>query len=165
MRWFKSIDYITDPDEVVKYSIELPDSSHLPKISPHNLRFKVGSTIIILHNLNRPKLYNGKRLVVKMLMNNIIEATIIVVKFKDENVLNPRAPLIPTDLPFQFKNAQFPVRFEFAMTINKKRGQSLEAYKIHFESSGFSHGQLYVACSRVGQTIGTNRLLFERQNL
>jgi len=33
--------------------------------------------------------------------------------------------LIPTDLPFEFKRLQFPVRPAFAMTINKAQGQSL----------------------------------------
>jgi ATP-dependent exoDNAse (exonuclease V) alpha subunit len=38
----------------------------------------------------------------------------------------------------------------FAMTINKTQGQSLSVAGVKLESSCFSHGQLYVACSRVG---------------
>ncbi|KAL4104014.1 hypothetical protein QTP88_019327 [Uroleucon formosanum] len=58
-------------------------------------------------------------------MPNLIEATIINGKYAGENVCIPRIPMIPTDLPFDFKRLQFPVRLAFAMTINKSQGQSL----------------------------------------
>jgi ATP-dependent DNA helicase PIF1 len=87
-----------------------------------------------------------------MIMNNVIEATIIIKgKYKGQDVLIPRIPMIPTDLPFDFKRLQFPVRLAFAMTINKSQGQSLEVCGINLEFPCFPHGQLYVACSRVGK--------------
>jgi ATP-dependent DNA helicase PIF1 len=55
-------------------------------------------------------------------MNNIIEATILNLKMKGEDVLLPRIPMIWTDMPFKFKRLQFPVRLTFAMTINKAQG-------------------------------------------
>jgi ATP-dependent DNA helicase PIF1 len=36
------------------------------------------------------------------------------------------------------------------MSINKSQGQSLSVCGIDLENSCFSHGQLYVVCSRVG---------------
>jgi ATP-dependent DNA helicase PIF1 len=51
------------------------------------------------------------------MMNNIIEASIFNEKFKQEDVLLPRIPMIPTDVSFEFKRLQFPVRLAFAMTI------------------------------------------------
>ncbi|CAK1599237.1 unnamed protein product [Parnassius mnemosyne] len=84
-------------------------------------------------------------------MPNLIEATIINGKYAGENVCIPRIPMIPTDLPFEFKRLQFPVRLAFAMTINKSQGQSLSVCGINLENHCFSHGQLYVACSRVGK--------------
>jgi ATP-dependent DNA helicase PIF1 len=85
-------------------------------------------------------------------MNNVIEATIIIKgKYKGQDVLIPRIPMIPTDLPFDFKRLQFPVRLAFAMAINKSQGQSLEVCGINLEFPCFAHGQLYVACSRVGK--------------
>ena len=36
------------------------------------------------------------------------------------------------------------------MSINKAQGQSLKVAGIHLETPDFSHGQLYVACARVG---------------
>ena len=84
-------------------------------------------------------------------MNNVIEATIIKGKYKGEDVLIPRISMILTDLPFDFKRLQLPMRLAFAMTINKSQGQSLEVCGINLEFPCFAHGQLYVACSRVGK--------------
>ncbi|KAF7284791.1 hypothetical protein GWI33_021550 [Rhynchophorus ferrugineus] len=106
----------------------------------------------MLRNINQPRLCNGTRLAVKKIMNNVIEATIIKGKYKGEDVLIPRIPMIPTDLPFDFKRLQFPVRLAFAMTINKSQSQSLEVCGINLEFPCFAHGQLYVACSRIGKS-------------
>ncbi|GFW03636.1 ATP-dependent DNA helicase PIF6 [Trichonephila clavipes] len=86
------------------------------------------------------------------MMNNVIEATILTGKSKGEDVLLPRIPMIPTDMPFEFKRLQFPVRLAFAMTINKAQGQSLQVCELNLENLCFSHGQLYVACSRFGKS-------------
>ncbi len=147
----RAIDSITNPDDVVNYPTEFLNSLELPGFPPHNLQLKVGSVVMILRNLNPPRLCNGTRLAVKRLMPNLIEATIINGKCAGENVCIPRIPMIPTDLPFDFKRLQFPVRLAFAMTINKSQGQSLSVCGINLENHCFSHGQLYVACSRVGK--------------
>ena len=123
----------------------------MPGTSLHNLQLRVGSTIIMLRNLNHPKLCYGTRLFVKELMNILILAKIIKGKFKGDEVLIKRIPIIPADLSFQIKRIQFPVRLAFAMTINKSQGQSLEVCGINLEFQCFSHGQLYVACSRVSK--------------
>jgi ATP-dependent DNA helicase PIF1 len=67
-------------------------------------------------------------------MGNVIHATILKGKFKGEEVLIPRIPMIPTDMPFEFKRIQFPI-----------------VCGLNLENKCFSHGQLYVACSRVGK--------------
>ncbi|XP_026807692.1 uncharacterized protein LOC113550190 [Rhopalosiphum maidis] len=53
-------------------------------------------------------------------------------------------------MPFDFKQLKFPVRLAFAMSINEYQGQSLSVCGISLENPCFSHGQLYVACSRFG---------------
>ena len=95
-----------------------------------------------------------KRLIVKQMMTHIIEAVIMTGQGKGQPVFIPRIPLIPSDCPFPFKRLQFPVRPCFAITINKAQGQSLKVAGIHLETPCFSHGQLYVACSRVGKPDG-----------
>ena len=103
--------------------------------------------IIMLRYINQPKLCNGTRLSVKKLMTNIIEARILTGPFKGEVVLILRIPMIPTDMSFQFKRLQLPIRLAFAITINKAQGQSLQLCGLYLHTDCFSHGQLYVACS------------------
>jgi ATP-dependent DNA helicase PIF1 len=74
---------------------------------------------------------------VKKMMNNIIEATILNGKFKEKDVLLPRIPMIPTDMPFDFKRLQFPVRL-----VIKAQEQSLQVCELNLESPCFSHGPL-----------------------
>ncbi|XP_072384713.1 ATP-dependent DNA helicase PIF6-like [Diabrotica undecimpunctata] len=141
MHSFKSIDCVTNEDEATNYPIEFLKSLDVPGLPPHNLRLKVGPVVIMLRNINQPKLCNGTRLVVSKLMNNVIYATIMIGKFKGEEVLIPR---IPTDMPFEFKRLKFPIRLAFAMTINKSQGQSLKVCGLNLEHSCFSHGQLFI---------------------
>ncbi len=127
---------------------------------PNNLVLQIGSSIMLLRNIDAPRLCNGTRLCVMSLMPHIIEAIILTGNAKGEDVFIPRVPITSTDMPFTFKRLQFPVRLAFAMSINKAQGQSLQIAGINLETPCFSHGQLYVACSRVGT--GRNLYFFAR---
>ena len=48
------------------------------------------------------------------------------------------------------KRKEFPVRPAFAITANKAQGHTLSHVGIYLKQDFFSHGQLYVAMSRVG---------------
>lgn len=67
------------------------------------------------------------------LHSNIIETTILSGTSAGEDVFISRIPLVPSDLPFEFKRLQFPIRPAFAMTINKSQGQSLKVAGINLE--------------------------------
>ncbi|KAF0761802.1 ATP-dependent DNA helicase [Aphis craccivora] len=108
LRLYKSVDSTTEKNEAANYPTEFLNSLDMPGTPPHNLQLK-------------------------KLMNNVIQSTIIKGNFKGEEVLIPRIPIIPTDLLFQFKWIQIPVRLAFAMTINKSQSQSLEVCGINLE--------------------------------
>jgi hypothetical protein len=50
------------------------------------------------------------------------------------------------------------------MTVNKSQGQSLTVVGVDLRSSAFSHGQLYVALSRVTSISGLTLLLPENSD-
>ena len=53
------------------------------------------------------------------------------------------------DFPFRFSRVQFQIKIAFAMTANKVQGQTLNYVGISLLQPFFTHGQLYVALSRV----------------
>ena len=47
------------------------------------------------------------------------------------------------------RRRQFPIRLAFGMMINKSQGQTMSMLGLYLATSIFSHGQLYVAFSKV----------------
>ena len=82
-----------------------------------------------------------------------------------QEVLIHRMDMNPSDskLPFKMNRRQFPIIVSFAMTINKSQGQSMENVGLYLPRPVFSHGQLYVALSRVKYIDGLRVLILDEE--
>ena len=57
---------------------------------------------------------------------------------------------------WQMRRVQFPLRLALAVTVNKAQGQSIRKCGVLLRKHLFSHGQLYVALSRVADSPADN---------
>jgi len=78
---YQSINTVTDPSQAAFYPVEYLESLEMSGIPSHLLELKIGVPVILLRNLDPPKLCNGTRLCVKRLHSYVIEATILTGKY------------------------------------------------------------------------------------
>ena len=120
------------------------------QVPNHEMTLKKGDVCLITRPLKAYDLASNSRVVIKKITFKLIQ----VVTFEQQ----PRVVLLPR-MRFKFNlqdrtsftmtRVQFPLRLCYSMTTNKSQGQSFEQILLDLSDDAFSHGQTYVALSRV----------------
>ncbi|KAG4038793.1 hypothetical protein PC123_g25647 [Phytophthora cactorum] len=151
---YLSTDSVEEDEEVNFFEQEVLHTVNINGIPPNKLTLKKGAPIMMMRNLN-PDLgqCNGTRLRIVEIKPHVIHATIMTGERQGQHVLIPRIVFISDgearEFPFRLRRKQFPVQPAFARTINKAQGQTVQNLGLYLSTPCFSHGQLYVALSRV----------------
>ncbi|CAN0235440.1 unnamed protein product [Phaeothamnion confervicola] len=120
---------------------------------PHRLQLKIGTPVILLRNLNASGgQANGTRGIVSAMHRTFVECDITTGTNAGRRVYIPRILFTPadSDLPFTLRRRQLPLDIACSLTINKAQGQTLAAVGLYLHTQVFTHGQAYIAFSRVG---------------
>ena len=159
-------------NSVDSVDINQDETDHIPQeflrsqtpsgLPPSRLNLKVGAPIILLRNLYLASCEcHGTRMIITQIGRRCFEARILVGEFHGQLCLIPRIKLTTTesDMPYILSRRQYLIRLCFAMTVNKSQGQSLKTVGVDLRTSAFTHGQLYIALSRVASAQGVTVLL------
>ena len=140
-----------------------------PGLPPHDLHLKIGGVYMLLRNMDiQAGLCNGSRFVLLdcnspfVLKCQLIPANANAQEDEPHLFFLPRINLTPNNqYPYLFNRLQFPCVPAFAITINKSQGGTFDTVGIDLSTHVFSHGQLYVALSRV-KSFRSLRILLPR---
>ena len=163
-REYRSFDSIEKDAHL--YPTEFLNSLSPSGMPPHKMDLKVGCPVMLLRNLDPQHGHcNGTKYVVTHLHDNVIEAVVAVGAYRGNRLFVPRIPIKPSDksFPFELTRKQFPIRPCFVITSYKAQGQTLSRVGIYIDSHFFSHGQYYVAQSRVGDDSSLKVLVVARE--
>ena len=153
---YNSVDSMADPN-AVPLAAEVLNNIELSGMPAHQIRLKVGAPVLLMRNLDPPRVVNGTLCVAKTLLDNVLELHVLTGPDRGHTVFVPRVPVESSSdsgLGFSFRRLQFPVSVAFGMTINRSQGQTKKRVGVYLRAPVFTHGQLYVAMSRVGRADG-----------
>ena len=150
---YLSNDTILQEDQKDAIPIEFLNTLTPSGMPDNELVLKVNAPVMLLRNLQagpQCSLRNGTRMIVRKLMERIVECQVAVGVNKGKSVFLPRIPIYDrsNEFPFTLVRRQFPLKLSFAITINKGQGQENKRVGIYLPEPVFAHGQLYTAFSR-----------------
>ena len=164
-RIYKSVDSADNYDDNgLMREIILPEylnSFNPQSLPPYELNLRINCIVILIRNSINKGLYNGTRIRMLDLTDNLLKYKIITGDKAGDIVFINRITLYSdNDYFLTFKRRQFLVRHAFAMTIIKKaQGETFSNVFIDLRKNVFTHGQLYVAIYRVRTCNGLKILI------
>ena len=122
---------------------------------PFMLQFKIGAKYMCIRNLDVARgIINGTMLRLLSCGRRYAQFQVLTGKSAGscETLMKAVFTITPeaSGLPFSVVRRQYPIIPAYCLSVHKAQGQSLQMVGIVFESDPFTHGQLYVALSRVG---------------
>lgn len=148
----KSINYFRKIDEDRRSRFYVMDDimEDLPKYFPPDIVVLTENCPIMLRQTYRG-LAPGTRLIVREISERKIIAEIGVGERKGKtiNIYRVLTKKVFWNGNVEFIRRQFPVSLAFSITIHKAQGLQFDQIGVHFPCAAFTHGQMYVAFSRV----------------
>jgi hypothetical protein len=144
---------VDDPRDVISsmLSEEILNEANCKGSPPHALKLAVNDICYLLYNLSRKdRLAKNTRVRILSLRQYCIR-----VQTCEENPTCHWIPRIRFKFPlrwgeaYQLTRTQFPLRLAYAVTVNKSQGQEYDQVLFDVTEQPFSHGQMYVALSRI----------------
>jgi ATP-dependent DNA helicase PIF1 len=146
-----SYDDCSDPDSFPPDYIE---SLHVNGAPPFMLRLKIGAKFMCIRNISMQRgVVNGTMMQVVAIGRRYVQVKILTGNSAGsiELLLQQVFTITPeaSGLPFTIKRKQYPILPAYCLSVHKAQGQTIQTCGLIFESDPFTHGQLYVALSRV----------------
>jgi hypothetical protein len=136
------------------YPSEYISSLNITGSPPAILQLKHKARFMICRNIDPPTVCNG--IMAELISATRLNCTLRLLNGPGRNstVVLPRITFyIPSEtsgLPFNFTRRQFPISPAYCLSVHKSQGQSLRRVGFVADTDAFSHGQVFVAMSRVG---------------
>jgi nucleoside-triphosphatase THEP1 len=120
------------------------------QVPNHEITLKVGDICFVTRALKACGLASNSRVIIKAISFKLVK--VLTLEALPRIVFIPRIRFkfhLQHTASFNMTRVQFPLRLCYAMTCNKSQGQSMEQEILDLTDDTFSHGQTYVAYSRV----------------